>query len=152
MVKARGDQMTGDLLSWQPPKVEARLEEERVRAATLAGKVCRVLAEALKVDGRSREDIAAEVSEFLGEEISRDSLDAWASEARERNNVAAYRLIALVKVLGAPAILNELLADTDMLVVDRKYKALIERELALETRARLDRFIEAQDAAWRAHK
>ena len=152
MVKTRGDKLTGDLLAWSPPEVEARFEPVRVRAATLAGRVCRVLAEAMRADGRSREDIAADLSEFLGEDISRDSLDAWASEARDRSNISAYRLFALVKVLGSKELLNELLADTEMLVVDRKYKALIERELAIETRERLNRFIDAADADWRARK
>ncbi|MBO9421743.1 hypothetical protein J7481_19705 [Labrenzia sp. R4_2] len=152
MAKRRGDTLTGDLLSWEPPKVEARFEEARVRAATLAGKVCRVVSEAMKEDGRSREEIAVELSDYLGEDISRDSLDAWASEARDKNNVSAYRLIALVKLLNSPEMLNELLADTEFLVVDRKYKALIERELAIETREKLNRMIDAADAEWKSRK
>ncbi|MFN7168388.1 MAG: hypothetical protein ACK4NV_15170, partial [Pannonibacter sp.] len=61
MAKARRDTLTVDLLSWEPPQVEARFDAQRVRAATLAGKVCRVLAEAMKEDGRSRDEIAAEL-------------------------------------------------------------------------------------------
>lgn len=152
MAKARRDTLTVDLLSWEPPQVEARFDAQRVRAATLAGKVCRVLAEAMKEDGRSRDEIAAELSAYLGEDISRDSLDAWASEARDKSNVGAYRLIALVKLLNSPEMLNELLTDTPFLVVDRKYRSLIERELAIETRERLDRFISASDAEWRSRK
>lgn len=150
MAKARGDKLTGDLLSWEPPIVEARFEECRVRAASLAGKVCRVIAEAMKEDGRSREDIASELSDYLGEEISRDSLDAWSSEAREKNNIAGYRLIALMNLLSSPEMLNELLTDTDFVLVPRKYKPLIERELALEVREKMDRFIAASDAEWRS--
>lgn len=150
MAKRLGDDLTGDLLNWEPPKVEARFEETRVRAATLAGKVCRVLAEALKQDGRSREEMASDLSNYLGEDISRDSLDAFSSEAREKNNISAYRLFALFKLLKAPELLNELLADTDFFVVDRKYRPLIDRELAKETRKKLDRLIDAADAEWKS--
>lgn len=152
MAKVRGDTMTGDLLSWEPPEVEPRFEQTRVRAASLAGKVCRVLAEAMDKDGRGRDDLAGELSEFLGEEISADTLYAWTSEARDRNNISAYRLIALVKLLNSPEILNELLIETEFMVIDRAFKPLIERELAIEARRKMDRFIEASDAEWKARK
>jgi hypothetical protein len=152
MAKARGDKMTGDLLSWEPPKVAPRFEETRVRASSLARKVCRVLAESLKEDGRSREDIAAQLSEFLGEEISRDSMDAWTSEARENNNISAYRYFALARILGSAEMLNELLTDTNMIVVDQKYQPLIERELALEKKEALEQFIASRDKEWRLSK
>lgn len=152
MAKARGDKMTGDLLSWEPPEVAPRFEETRVRAASLAGKVCRVLAEALKEDGRSREEIATALSEFLGEEISRDTMDAWTSEARENNNISAYRFFGLAQILASPELLNELLTDTDLIVVDRKYQPLIERELALETKEKLEQFITERDKRWKLNK
>ncbi|WP_395173930.1 hypothetical protein [Roseibium alexandrii] len=106
----------------------------------------------MKEDGRTREEIATELSDYLGEDISRDSLDAFSSEAREKNNISAYRLFALFKLLKAPELLNELLADTDFLVVDRKYKSLIDRELAIETREKINRWIDAADAEWKSRK
>lgn len=152
MAKTRGDTLTGDLLSWEPPDVAPRFDETRVRASSLAGKVCRAMSEALKEDMRSREDLAAELSDYLGEEISRDTLDAWTSEAREKHNVAAYRFFALARILASPALLNELLAETDMIVVDRKYQPLIERELALEAREKLEQFISERDKRWKLNK
>lgn len=152
MVRTRRDNLTGDLLSWEPPKIESRFDKSRVRSASLSGKVCRVVSEALREDGRSREAVAKELSHYLGEEIRRDSVDAWASEARSKNNIAAYRLIALVKLLNSPGMLNDLLDDTGLVVVDRKYMPLIERELAIEAREKMDRFIAATDAEWRSRK
>ncbi|WP_093176014.1 hypothetical protein [Pseudovibrio sp. Tun.PSC04-5.I4] len=58
-------QQTDDLLSWQPPQVEARFDPTRVRAATAQAKVCRALSEAFKVDQRSREEIATVLSKQL---------------------------------------------------------------------------------------
>ena len=152
MAQARGDKMTGDLLSWEPPKVAPRYEEARVRASSLAGKVCRVLSEALKEDGRSRDDIAEELSDYLGEEISSGTIDTWTSEARENNNISAYRFFALAQILGSAEMFNELLTGTRMIVVDQKYQPLIERELALEKKADLEQFIASRDKEWRLSK
>ncbi|KZL29442.1 hypothetical protein [Pseudovibrio sp. WM33] len=151
-MRARRCQHTDDLLSWQPPQVEARFEPMRVRSATPSGKVCRALSEAMKEDGRSREEIAAALSEHLGEPISRDSLDAWASEAREASNIAGYRLIGLVSVLRSKELLNELLARTDMIVVDRKYRPLIERQLMEEAQTRIKKMIQKVDKEWKGLK
>ncbi|MDX5595293.1 hypothetical protein [Pseudovibrio sp. SPO723] len=151
-MRTRRCQHTGDLLSWQPPKVEARFDPDRVRAASLPAKVARALSEALRTDRRSREEVAAALSDRLGEAIRRDSLDAWASEARESSNISAYRLMALVAVLNSKELLNELLTGTDMIVVDRKYRPLIERELMEEAQLRLKRMIQQADREWRGKK
>ncbi|EFO32464.1 conserved hypothetical protein [Roseibium sp. TrichSKD4] len=152
MAKARRDTLTGDLLSWEPPKVEARYEETRVRAATLRGKVCRVVTEAMDKDGRSRDEIAGELSAYLREPISADTTYQWTSEANENRNIPGYALIGLAEILNAPEILNELLANSGFVVVDRKYIPLIEREIAIEQRERMDRFIAASDAEWKTRK
>lgn len=63
----------------------------------IAAKVAR----ALKDDDRSREVIAAEMSDLLGgEEVTRFMLDAYASEAREQHNISAGRFLALIAVTG----------------------------------------------------
>lgn len=60
----------------------------------IAAKVAR----ALKDDVRSRDVIAAEMTDLLGEEVSRFMLDAYASEARDNHNISAGRFLALVAV------------------------------------------------------
>ncbi|SDR40313.1 hypothetical protein [Pseudovibrio sp. Tun.PSC04-5.I4] len=145
-------QQTDDLLNWQPPQVEARFEPARVRSATPSGKVCRTLSEAMKKDGRSREEIAAALSVHLGESISRDSLDAWASEAREASNISGYRLISLISVLKSKELLNEFLARTDMVVIDRKYLPLIERQVMEEQKKLIQKMIRQIDYEMRGQK
>ncbi len=136
-MRRRRCEQTPDLLSWKPPAVEARFDPARVRAATPQAKVARVLSEALKKDGRSREQIAAALSRELGESVRRDSLDAWASEAREGSNIAAYRLMALAGLLNSKELLNELLDGTGLVVVEKRYAPLITKQLILEQQERL---------------
>ena len=70
-------------------------------AADLAGLgrlIAAKVALALKEDLRSREVIAAKVSELLDEEVTRGMLDAYASEARDNHNISAARFFALIAV------------------------------------------------------
>lgn len=60
----------------------------------IAAKVAR----ALKDDERSREVVAAEMTDLLGEEVTRWMLDAYASEARDNHNISAARFLALIAV------------------------------------------------------
>lgn len=69
--------------------------------AALAGlerQISRAVAQILKEDARSREIIAAEMSELLGEDVSPHMLNAYASPAREEHKVAMSRFLALIAV------------------------------------------------------
>lgn len=50
----------------------------------------------LKGDPRTRADVAGAVSELLGETVSKQMLDAYASEARGAHNISAARFLTLV--------------------------------------------------------
>jgi hypothetical protein len=98
MVKARHDSDTLDLLSWEPPTVAVGYNEKEVRAATLQAQICRAVTVALNDCGKPRDLIAAEMSEYLGEEVSVNMLNAYSSPARDKHNISAVRLIALAIV------------------------------------------------------
>jgi hypothetical protein len=70
-------------------------------AADLAGLdaiVAATVATMLKEDHRSRPVIAAEVSSLLATDVSSLMLDGYASEARDKVNISAGRLMALTAV------------------------------------------------------
>ena len=48
MVKQRGDSLTGDLLSWEPPKVAAGFDAGAIRGNRLASQISQAVALALK--------------------------------------------------------------------------------------------------------
>lgn len=100
------------------------------READLAGLdrvVASGVAQALKGDARSREEIAGAMSALLSEEVTRWMLDAYASEAREQHNISAGRFLALVAVTGRFDILDGVLfrVGTRVLVGEEVHTARV---------------------------
>lgn len=85
-----------ELLNWEPPQIVKRYDEERVRTHSLNHKISRAIAETLSETELERADVARRMSEFLGEEVSRNMLNAYASPAREDHNISYVRLLALM--------------------------------------------------------
>jgi hypothetical protein len=145
------DTATPDLFrDYVVPTVVERFAPERMRAATVTMRVARAIAEALKNDGRSRADIAREMSTYLGDTVTEAMLNQYASPSNDKHNIPAHRLLALLAVTGDARLINALLEDAGLIAVSAKYEVLIRRELAKEARERLDREIAATDAQWRA--
>lgn len=69
------------------------------READLAGideMVAAAVAQALKEDPRSRDEIAGAMSSLYAKEVSKLMLDAYASAARDGHNISAGRLLVLI--------------------------------------------------------
>jgi hypothetical protein len=93
------DDRTLDLLAWEPPAVAvARYDPSRLRTATLRSRIARAVAETLKDSGKPRAAIADAMGDWLGEEVTRHMLDAYASEARADKTIPFLRALALVHV------------------------------------------------------
>lgn len=149
----RRDSATADLFTdYTPAPVVERFAPERVRAARAATRIARSVAEAIKQSKRSRAQVAADMSDYLGEAVTAAMLDQYTSTANEKNNIPAHRLIALVAVTGDVRPINAALADTAFVAIDARFEPLIRREMAKEARDRLDREIDSADAQWRARK
>lgn len=147
----RRDAHTPDLFrDFTPPPVVERFAPERVKAARCSARVSRAIAEAIKESGHSRDVIAHQMGEYLGETVTSAMLDQYSSTANEKNNIPAHRLVALFAVTGDLRLMNALLADTGAVVVDAKYEALIRREMLKEAADRIERERAAADAQWRA--
>lgn len=84
---------------------------EPAALAGLEARICRTVGTILNTDARSRERIAAEMSELLDEEISRAMLDAYASPARDGHKVPMSRMLALVAVCARHDLLDPLLRE-----------------------------------------
>lgn len=96
----RQDKSTPDLFSWEPPALVERYDESRVRSPSLKARIARAVGETLKESGGTRLEIARRMSEWLGEEITKNMLDAYASEAREAHTIPYIRMLALAQVTG----------------------------------------------------
>lgn len=139
MVRQRSDRKTLDLLSWHPssPKVE-RFDEQMVRAATISGKIAlavsRILAD-VKVREKEpleREDVARRMGEFLGEEVSKNMLDAYASQSREDHKISVPRAVALMHATDDYRLLTLLAEELGLTVIPRKYEGTVREAILAE--------------------
>lgn len=91
------------LLDWHPAEP---YPEDAVRAATLAQRISRGVAQTLRDNSQDRRRIAERMGAYLGEAVSVTMLDAYASQARGGHNISAVRLAALVHVTGDERLLG----------------------------------------------
>lgn len=122
MVKSTKDNGTLSLLDWEPPIVEKRFEDEtRVRAASVSHRLSRSVSTVLLDCELSREQIAEQMSEFLGSPISEAMLNAYASEAKESHNISMERAEALLLVTGDPRIFGDFVSRHGFAVIEKRY-------------------------------
>mgnify|MGYP000877111503 CR=1 FL=1 len=145
------DGSTLDLFRDLPAPVVPRFAAEDVKAWSRARRLSKAIGKTLADDGRSRDDIAAAMSELLEEAVSKAMLDNYAAQEKE-HQISALRLAALVTVTGDARALNALLEEAGLIVVEAKYEALLRREKARELRERAEREEQAADAEWRAKR
>lgn len=131
-MRAKGDQDTLDLLDWQPPRTVLGFPPEALAGDRLASKISRAVSLALKRSGRSRAEIATAMSDRLGQAISADMLDAYASEAKAGHQITLERFIALVEATGCSDLVGFVAEPFDLAVVPAKYAPLIELHLIEE--------------------
>jgi hypothetical protein len=132
-----------DLLTWQPPETVARFDDHQVRAASVAGRLCKAISAALDECGKSRETVASAMSQFLGVRVSLNMLNAYASQAREGHQVSAVRFVALIHATGDRRLLELLAEGFGWAVIERKYLPLIDLARLRERSDELDRTADA---------
>ena len=115
-----------DLLSWQAPDAAPAFQPRRVRGASLEAAIARAVAETLRLAEMERGEIARRMGQYLGEKVSENMLNAYASEARTEHTISLARFIALLHVTGDARLLNALAEPAGFAAVDRRYLTLIE--------------------------
>lgn len=137
MARDRRDSTTLDLLSWEPPSVAVRFEDEAtVRASGAAQRVSRAVAATLKDCDIDRAEIAQRMSDYLGEEVSKNMLDAYASQARENHNLTLARAFALLHATGDARILGTELERFGLAIIPTRYLAAVEEAMWAEREER----------------
>lgn len=132
-----------DLFEWQPPKVVKAFAPEKVRAASLAASLSKAVSASLKECGKSRGQVAAEMARYLGEGVSEDMLDKYASEAAESHIINVVRFIGLIAATKDRRLLELIASAFDWAVIERKYLPAIEYAGLLERKAEIDRATDA---------
>jgi len=138
-----------DLLDWQPPTLVATYDERRVRALSLRDKVALAIKATLEDCGKSRAQVAGEMSTVLGEDVTVPMLDAYASQAKSEHTISYLRLLALVAVTADPRPLQigaELCAAA---LIPVRYVAAVEAEMLRDQVDHLTARMNAKRRAWR---
>ncbi|WP_029005723.1 hypothetical protein [Azorhizobium doebereinerae] len=133
------DRITLDLFrDWQPPQVAVGPSDEETRGP-LDLVITRLISTAIRKSERSREDIAQQMSAYLGRSVSKDTLDAWASPAKANNRIPLDAFVALIEVTADHDLLGWLPSQHGYVVVPAKYADLIELHLLEEREAEIAR-------------
>lgn len=130
MARVRGDKLTGDLLSWEPPKVAAGFEEGAIRGNRLGNQITQVVK--LALEGQDRAAIAQQMSDELGHPVSLHMLEKYASEAAEAHKITLERFIALIEATGCIDALAFVAERFGHVIVPEKYAAIVELHLIEE--------------------
>ncbi|MFG1207044.1 hypothetical protein [Xanthobacter flavus] len=141
MARGRRDSNTLDLLSWEPPRVAVGYDAQETRGP-LDLAIARLVSAALKRAAeakKSREQIAEDMSAFLGRPVSKATLDTWSSPARSSNRIPLDAFAALIEATGDHDLLGFLPAQHGYVVVPEKYADLIELHLIEEKEAEIAR-------------
>ncbi|MCJ8142930.1 hypothetical protein MKI84_08375 [Ancylobacter sp. A5.8] len=147
----RRDTRTLDLFAdWTPPPVTDRPDERVLRARTLRERIALAVAEVLEGQQRSREEIADEMSTYLGgEAVSKAMLDNYASQAKDEHTISFARLVALCAVTGDHRPLQLALDPLDRVSIESRYVGAIQEAMAREQMERLERLARAGRRQWR---
>lgn len=138
----RRDTLTMDIFrDYQPEEVAARCDPDLVKGGTLDVQIARALALAMQKSGKSRAGIADEMSEYLGQRVTENMLDGYASPARRDHKITMERFIALLDVTDCYDLLAFVCGFAGFVAVPERYADIIEiwradREIEERTRRR----------------
>lgn len=122
-----------DLLKWQPPAPPvARFQPAEVRAETLRAQICRAMKLAAEDSGKSRDELAADMSAFLEEPVSKPALDAAISQARDDHTINVVRFIAFVMATRDMRLLNLVASQLGMVCIEERYLGAVEEAMLTE--------------------
>jgi len=123
----RRDPYTLDLLrDYQPPEIAPAFEPEISKGGTLDVKIARVLSEAMSRCGKSRAQIAADMSEYLQQTVTENMLDCYASPARRDHKITLERFIALLDATDCYELLGFVCSFSGFVAVPARYAEVIE--------------------------
>ncbi|MDG3444503.1 DNA transposition protein [Nitrospirillum amazonense] len=141
------DRATLDMFTdWQPPVLVQRFQEIQVRAATLQRRVSLAVAETLKAAAREGEDrraeIAARMSDWLGETVTPNMLDKYASQEAD-HNITVVRLLGLIHATGDVRLLQLMAEMFGHSVIENKWLPWVEVGQLADCKDELDKSFDA---------
>jgi len=116
-----------DLLTdWSPAEPAVRFDEGAVRAASLDAMISRAVAAALRDCKEKRPEIARRMGNYLGQPVSKNMVDAYASQARDDHPIGLSRFIALIAATHDRRLLQLIAEQFGWSVIEKQHLPLIQ--------------------------
>ena len=131
------------LFDWEPPSDPVARFGDAVRESSLRGKVCRSMKLAAEDSGKSREEIALAMADYLQEPVTKAGLDAAISEARDDHTINIVRFLAFIHATDDMRLLGLMAEQFDMIVVPAHYEHWVKAAQLREKRKGIERLEEA---------
>tara|TARA_R110000787_G_scaffold211281_3_gene321150 strand:+ start:100309 stop:100788 length:480 start_codon:yes stop_codon:yes gene_type:complete len=150
----RHDRLTGDLFDYSPEN-EARLPSfapEQIRAASIGAKISKAVAATLSESDLKRPEIATRMSEYLGQNVAKGTLDGYSSGAREDNKISLERALALCQATGDPRLLIMIVEELSLAVIEERFLPAALEAMAQAQIEDLQQQVKTYRARWRAAK
>lgn len=147
------DTRTLDLLNWQPPppppspavKYETPAQ---VKAAGLRSQIIRAMRVAEEESGKNRDEIAAAMTEYLGEDVTKSVLDQYMSESRTDYTINVVRFVALLMATGDRRPLTLLAEQFGLILVERRWEGAIQEAQLRADKERIEEQLRAARHKW----
>ncbi len=130
------------------PTIDDGIEDYEIQSATIKGKWSLIVSAALKKDGRSREQIAQSMAEYLGQPVKKSMLDAWSSQGRDTHIIPLPMLEALIFVTGNKKPVNALAEIIDCKAIPRCYEKHLKYAQAQEIKHQAEKIINNYNKEW----
>ncbi|WP_308719224.1 hypothetical protein [Komagataeibacter xylinus] len=127
------------LLDWVPPNPVVRFDPRLIRANQFTSRLSRAISVSLDTCGRSREQIAAAMSDLLEKPVSINMINAYASVQREGHQISVPRFDALLSVTRDRRLLEFMAEPLGWAVIERRYLPMIELAAVSEHKKELAR-------------
>lgn len=124
------------------------VDEQPIKAATVKGKWSIAVSRALKRSMMSREEIAKQMSDYLGKPISIDVLNAYASQGRDTHVINLERLEALIVVTQDIELVAVFTGLIDHVPVHKNYAGHVEYARDKTVYKELGQRIKAYEEQW----
>lgn len=134
MMGARRDDRTLDLLGWEPPDFVQAFQPHTVKAPNFRDQMALAVARTLADSPMPREEIAARMSVWMGEKLTVNMLNNYASQGCAEHTISANRLEALCAITGDTRPLQLMAEALGCIVIEKKWQGAI-REAQLVEKA-----------------
>lgn len=122
-----------------------RAPEGQLRSGDLSLRIKTAMGRALKECPKSAFQIAAEIAEMTGRDLTTDALYAYTAPSKPEHEIGITRFFAFVRVTGANWLIDVLVEDLGLTVLEGREAHFAQRGLLEQQRRQLDEQIRLLD-------